>query len=356
MNRVLHNRHAHGKRGHGTLAMVGVLLTLVCLATTAPAADELATRATWSQPTAEQVRGQLNEYLDARQVEPAVREQIDLLWGDDADDEAATLDRLVDSLALVDEQVQQVVAACRDELQPGPVPRFDILSDEKQPPLVRNNLRLIFGRWLVSHHLFNDALEWIEPLTVDDVADPASLLFYQAIAHHRLMHKEMCLPLATRLLENETTLPRRYAALARLLEADLKPLEIDSLDEVARLMDNIRVRLDQGRAGARVRKEEEDVVAKLEKLIEELEKQRQQQQGNSGGSNPSSPMQDSAPGGGGGPGHVTPKRLAHKADWGNLPPKERQEALQQISKEFPSHYRQVVEQYFRKLARDGAGD
>ncbi len=40
-------------------------------------------------------------------------------------------------------------------------------------------------------------------------------------------------------------------------------------------------------------------------------------------------------------------------DWGNLPPKEREEALQQLGKDLPSHYRDVIEEYFRKLARDG---
>jgi hypothetical protein len=35
-----------------------------------------------------------------------------------------------------------------------------------------------------------------------------------------------------------------------------------------------------------------------------------------------------------------------------LPAKEREEAMQQIGKDFPSHYREVIEQYFRKLASE----
>jgi hypothetical protein len=57
--------------------------------------------------------------------------------------------------------------------------------------------------------------------------------------------------------------------------------------------------------------------------------------------------------GGKGPGNVDQKRLKNEAGWGNLPPKERQEALQQISKDLPAHFRDVIEEYFRKLARDG---
>jgi hypothetical protein len=36
-----------------------------------------------------------------------------------------------------------------------------------------------------------------------------------------------------------------------------------------------------------------------------------------------------------------------------LPAKDRQEVLQQISKDLPAHYRETIEEYFRKLARDG---
>jgi hypothetical protein len=64
-------------------------------------------------------------------------------------------------------------------------------------------------------------------------------------------------------------------------------------------------------------------------------------------------MPDSMPGGGSGPGNVDAKKLDGHADWGNLPPKEREEALQELGKDFPSHYRDVIEEYFRKLARDG---
>ncbi len=133
----------------------------------------------------------------------------------------------------------------------------------------------------------------------------------------------------------------------------------DSLDEVSRLMDSIKVRLGHGRAGARVRKEEDDVVEKLDKMIDKLEQQASQSSssssGSQGGTNrSSSPMQDSMPAGGSGPGNVDAKKIGSKADWGNLPAKEREQALQELGKDFPSHYRDVIEEYFRKLARDGA--
>ena len=56
--------------------------------------------------------------------------------------------------------------------------------------------------------------------------------------------------------------------------------------------------------------------------------------------------------GGKGPGNVTKKDIGSESGWGDLPPKEREEAMQQIGRDFPSHYRDVIEQYFRPLAAE----
>ena len=92
-------------------------------------------------------------------------------------------------------------------------------------------------------------------------------------------------------------------------------------------------------------------------MIDELEKKRQQQQqmmqsGQAGGSKSNNPANDSMLPNMQGSGDVDKKKLGEESDWGNLPPKQREEALQALGKEFPSHYREVIEEYFRKLARD----
>ena len=114
-----------------------------------------------------------------------------------------------------------------------------------------------------------------------------------------------------------------------------------------------------GRSGKIVRDEEDEVIAKLEKMIDELEKQRQmrqrqrQQSGNRSGRRPNQPMQDSQRAELKGPGEVDPKNIGKRDGWGNLPPKERQEVLQQIGRELPAHFRETIEEYFKRLAQDG---
>jgi hypothetical protein len=231
------------------------------------------------------------------------------------------------------------------------------LGEEKTPPLVRTNLRLYFGRWLAQEVLYDEALEQLQGLKPSEVVDPAGLLFYQAVVEHRMLKRDEALASIERLMENEHEIPRRYASLARLMQADLEGLKDDSLDHIARRMDDIRRRLDLGRAGPKVREVEDGVIASLDKLIEEMEKQQQAAAAaaaQSGGNQPlpTRPLQDSVPMGGKGEGKVAAKPIGDKSGWGDLPPRQRQEALQQISKEFPAHYRDMIEQYFRKLATE----
>ena len=52
-----------------------------------------------------------------------------------------------------------------------------------------------------------------------------------------------------------------------------------------------------------------------------------------------------------GPGEVDNKDIGKSSGWGNLPPAQRKEAIQDMTKDLPSHYRDVVEAYFKKLSK-----
>ena len=343
------------------IAIIG-LLAAAAFASALAAQDELEKRATWSIPTTAEVKARLDDYLAKKTLDDAAKLKIEALWPDEAQalDGGELLDRLTASLAVVEPKAAEVVTACRQNSIEVAARKFDGLTDESLPALVRDNLRLLVGRWLAQHDLVDESLEVLKDVGTDNVADPATLLFYQAVGQHRLLKKDECLAAATKLLERESELPRRYVTLARLMEADIKPLKEDSLDEIARMMDDIRRRLGLARAGKVVRDEEDSVIAKLEKMIDELEKQRQmrqqqrrQQAANRRNQRPNNPMQDSQRAELKGPGEVDPKNIGKRDGWGNLPPKERQEVLQQIGRELPAHFRETIEEYFKRLAQDG---
>ena len=334
-----------------------IIAVLVAMYAGFACGQDLSKRSTWAQPSPEEVRARVITWVKSNEnLDELTMAKIDALWPASMPDMSGAdlLEQTTATFALVQPDADELVQFCRGQRRRFAPPEFAILDDESTPKFVRDNLRLLLGRWLAQQQLFDESLGVLRDLEPGDVVDPSSLLFFQSVAYHRTLDKKNGLPTISTLLENEDEIPRRYASVAKLMEADLKPLEEDSLDEIARLMDAIRIELEHARAGTRVRERQKEVIAKLEKLIEDLEKQRQQQQSSSSpsGAPPSKPADQSNPLGGKGDGKVPPRKLESEADWGNLPPKQREEALQQISKEFPSHFREVIEEYFRKLARD----
>jgi hypothetical protein len=321
---------------------------------------QFAQKASWQLPTVETVRGQVFDWMADAGVSNELRVQIEALWQSAAVDGggAHLLDLVGATFSIVDPQAHELVDVCSRPRDGIALPDAAWLVDDKRPSLERYNLRLLLGRWMVQALLYDEAREQLQGLQPADVVDPAALLFYQAVVHHRMLEPELGLAAIARLMENEEKIPRRYASIARLMQADLEGLQDDSLDHIARRMDDIHRRLDLGRAGPKVREVEDGVIASLDKLIEEMEKQQQAAAAAAaagrGGSQPMPlrPLQDSLPMGGKGEGKVANKPIGNGSGWGDLPPRQREEALQQIGKEFPAHYRDMIEQYFRKLATE----
>jgi hypothetical protein len=312
--------------------------------------------ASWQAPSAEQVRAQVSTWLDERKADATIRAKAASLWPTENDRPtgADLLERVVRTFALADDRARALVElSSKPKTSPALAPQA-WLADPKTPAFLARNLRLWYGRWLAQNMLFDEALDQLDGLQPEEVVDPASLLFYQGVVYHKLLNRDAGMDSIARLLEAGSQAPKRYATVARLIEADLKDLKEDSLDHIARRMEDIERRLDLGRAGPKVRKIEDGVIKSLDKLIERLDQQQQQMASASQSLQPSRPAEQSVPMGGKGQGVVTKRDVGHQSGWGNLPPKQREEALQQIGRDFPAHYRDIIEQYFRKLATEGS--
>jgi hypothetical protein len=331
------------------------VLVALAAAVAASAENAFLPQPAWRSPTTAEAAAQLERYL--HNLPPGRQAAVREAWKSSGEGlEADSLDRLANSLAKADGRVAELVAYCSRSNVSGPLPEFAWLADSETPTLVRHNMRLFFGRWLVQHNYFDEALSWTDGLTADDVVAPDSLLFYRAIAHHRLVQPNEADRALAQLVQREESLPVRYQKLASLMRQDLAGLENESLDHIARRMDDIRRRLVLGRSGQQVQEVENGVIESLDKLIKNLEDQMQQRQsqsaGSAGGQPSGTPMQDSQIAELKGPGKVEPRDVGRGAGWGNLPDKDREKALQEVGREFPSHYREVIEEYFRRLAAE----
>jgi hypothetical protein len=348
-----------------------MLLLCMVLASLAQAqtSDPLAKPATaWQPLRPEEVKAQALRWLETSIVEdtrrvpsavpgtrrvPATLEAA-AIWADlpaaaSGDD---LLLRLAHTFALGDPNAAKLLAICSQPRSQLVMPSQSWLRDPATPPLEANNLRLLYATWLVHESLFDEALEQLSGLAPGDVVAPAALLFHQGVVYHALLNKESGLKSLGELLQGAEQSPRRYVALARLMQDDLSGLQDDTLDHISRRMGDIHRRLDLGRAGPKVRKEEDGVIKSLDKLIKKLEDEQEKQEQMST-LQPGTPASESRPMGGKGPGNVTKKNIGSQSGWGDLPPKQREQALQQIGRDFPSHYRDAIEQYFRRLAAEG---
>jgi hypothetical protein len=328
---------------------------------------DISTGPTWQPPTAQAISQQLEAYLQSSGISPDRQQAVRDLWSSSADAAEAgdVLDRLATCLAKADDRVAKLVAFCAQADRPVKLPDFAWLADSQTPALARLNMRLYYARWLAENNYDDEALSWTEGLSLTDVVAPETLLFYRAIANHRLVHADQADVMLAQLLERPDDLPVRYQKLAVLMQKDLAGLDEESLDHVARRMADVRRRLTLGRTGKTVQGVENGVIDSLDKMIKKAEDQaqKQAQSAAASGAQPSStPMQDSHLAELKAPGKVEPRDIGHGADWGNMNDKDREQAMQEIGREFPSHYREVIEEYFKQLAteptdenRDGSG-
>jgi hypothetical protein len=219
------------------------------------------------------------------------------------------------------------------------------------------HLRLFYARALNEARQHDEALRWIEDIAPPDVICPEVLLFQRAVAHHQLVQADEALDALDELLRCESVLPSRYARLAAMMRSDLEPLKPDTLDHIGRRMNDVQRRLAIGQANKKTTEVEEAIIAAIDKLIKEAEDQQQQMQKNqqSAQSQPApsgKPLEESRIMELKGPVKVDPRKLGDDTQWGSLPPLERERIMQQLGRDFPSHYREVVEEYFRNLATD----
>jgi len=317
---------------------------------------ELERQPSWTIPRRADVRGRMLAWLDAAAAaRPAAADQIAAARGawfaeEVAGEQRDLLDQVMDSFATIDPRCGEVQRSLPTAAG------LEWLADPGVEPFQRDAVRLWLGRECVRRDRFDDALALLEGLDVATAVDPASLLFHLAACQHWLLEADQAVASLDRLLERSGDIPVRYERVARLLRADIAALEDESLDHIARRMRDITRRLDLGRAGPRTLAVQDGVIESLDKMIKAIEQQQQQQSQSSGGAGGAgrggsgTPMDDSRIAGGKGPGEVTKRDIGDADGWGRLPPHQREEALQQIGREFPAHYREAIEQYFKRLA------
>jgi hypothetical protein len=315
---------------------------------------------TLKAPTAEEARAKAQAWLDG--VGNGGQAAFATIW--DAADKSL-LDRVAETLSLGDADAAKLLAEARDPAAPAPKEVPALLRDAKRPVFYRSNLALAYAKALSAKRVYEEALDALKAAVPEQVVDPAAYYFHKAVTEHALVQKREATTSIARLLDDVADCPERYKMVATLMYLDMQGWKDEDKDlgNIARLMDNIERRLDLSRGGPKTQEIQKKVIFRLDELIKDIENQMKngaqcqcpgggKQQPGPGTNRPSSPQQDSQIMTNSGPGVVDPKKLQNLAqNWGKLPEKERAKAMMELTKDLPPRYREVIENYFKTLAR-----
>lgn len=160
----------------------------------------------------------------------------------------------------------------------------------------------------------------------------------------------------------------RLQATAKQIVQELRRRKANGMSDVADLMAYAGRRLGHGTSNEPVTSKQAKAVALLDELIKTAE-EKECKSGSckkcggkgckacggapKGNKQPSSPAnQSKLPGGGSKTGDLRAATARPGEAWGQMPESERDRILQAVKKNFPARYRELVEQYYKQLARE----
>jgi tetrahydromethanopterin S-methyltransferase subunit G len=197
--------------------------------------------------------------------------KLDAIWKDES---RSTLDRMADSLALGDKIAASLIAEARDASAPAPIVLPAVFKDEKTSEFYRANLGLVYARALANRRVYEEALDTLKMFQASQVADPAAYLFHRAVCEHAMQQKPEATKTILRLLEEGASIsPDRYKTVATLMLLDMHTWKDKDLGDIARKMDNIERRLEIARGGPETRRQQREVLNRLDEMIKKLENQ-----------------------------------------------------------------------------------
>lgn len=143
--------------------------------------------------------------------------------------------------------------------------------------------------------------------------------------------------------------PERYIASATQQKAELESQVDSPLHEIADVMKGVERRIKKTKTGDETQERQKAVMKKLAKIIEEME-QREKSGGSPGGLGvPSAPAGNSAAP----PGQTRIGNLNKASNvvdrWGDLQARDRDAIESELQTKLPGHYREMLEEYYKKL-------
>jgi hypothetical protein len=237
-----------------------------------PPPREFATFGTLRSASPEEARSQALDWLKSvGKTDKATVTAFNAIW--DSKDRAV-LDQVTETFCLGDNEATKLLKEARRVGAPAPLEIPDLLRDAKKPAFYRANLTLAYAKALLNRRVYEEALEALNIVKVEQVVDPSAYLFHKAVSEHALTDRLAANTTIMRLLDDVADAPERYKTVSALMVYDMLGWQEKDLGWIGRKMDNIERRLELARGGPTTQKMQKQVVARLDEMIKELENQQ----------------------------------------------------------------------------------
>jgi hypothetical protein len=182
------------------------------------------------------------------------------------------LDKVLNTLRLGDADAKKLLDEASDGNTPAPQTVPPAIKDSKRSAFYRANLAVGYAKALSNRRIYEEGLDALKTVKVEDAVDPSAYLFYKAVAEHSLLMKREADDTILRLLDDVVDAPERHKMVAALMHFDMQTWKDKDLGWIARKMGNIERRLDLSRGGPKTQKMQKEVVMRLDEIIKQLEK------------------------------------------------------------------------------------
>lgn len=278
------------------------------------------------------------------------------------------LDFLNNSLAVLSEPFKIGLDLVAAEQPAKAADIFDALSMDDDPYLSVASASLAATGWIELEKM-DRAMETLD--RVRKAHEPVEhytlehdhFLFMLGYCQVHALQYDAALASLTEFLARYPDAPDRLRVTATQIVTELSRRSPGGMGDVRDLLNYARRRISQGETTEPVTERQKEAVELLTSMIEEAESKEKNKNKNNpknsgggshgSGNKPGGAMRSTRPGGESQIGELRKVRASPGEAWGKMPPRQREEILQTLQRRFPSQYRDLLEQYYTQLAKDG---
>ncbi len=275
---------------------------------------------------------------------------------------------LTSALAVCSTEFADALKAMEDERMTDAADRFARLAaTDKADPYLAVNAANLAATALVELEQFPRAIAVLEPIfsqhaPLDRYTPGADhMLFMLGYSYIRELRYEAAKAILTQFLKAYPQAPQRLRVTATQIVTEIDRRIPGKLGDVRDLLAYAHQRIELGDTGEPVAQRQQQAVALLDNMIQEAEENEKnaRQKSPSGGGKGNKPQPSSGAkesripsGAPAGDTVLRRSRVTPGEAWGKMPPREREQIIQTLQRQFPSRYRDLLEQYYRQLAKD----